>query len=394
MSQDVKFSGTKIYRSRAELEEVREFWVRTQFHPNTDFDHFLLVCDLRREVIGPCVISLWKNGNCRALVVARLERRTVRPQIGYVRLLGIPATALTILHSGIVGTLDDTGARDVAAAVIHLLAERHADMASVNLLPETEALWAALGAATMVSGIHGTAPRWSIHRDLILANEPGFLLRQMRSKHRAWIRRKEKDLEARFPDRVRWRWHSVMTPETLSDVCRRMELVARTTYQRGLGVGFMNDEETRARLNLLRERGQLRVLLLETDDLPKGFWLGEVYRGVFHSSATGYTPDVRDLEVGTLMLLRMVDELIREGVAKLDFGLGDAHYKERFADRAWREGSAQFFAPTVKGRLLWALIMLAEHVGTTLRTIVERFGLVDRVKRTWRRSVQKTSRPE
>ena len=108
--------------------------------------------------------------------------------------------------------------------------------------------------------------------------------------------------------------------DDIASLCTRLDGVAGRTYQRGLGAGFFDNEEYRQRFALFARRGQLRVELLEIDGIARAFWFGIVYDGVFHSSETGYDPELREYEVGTLMFIRMSDELAREGVSRLDFG--------------------------------------------------------------------------
>mgnify|MGYP000005848844 CR=1 FL=1 len=168
-----------------------------------------------------------------------------------------------------------------------------------------------------------------------------------------------------------------------SYICTRMEVVARSTYQRGLGAGFVDDELTRQRLALFARRGQMRVLLLELDGMPSAYWLGVVYGETFHAFATGYIPEAATYEVGTLSFLRLVEELVREGVGRLDFGLGDAYYKERFADRSWREATVQLFARTFRGRVLRGYLGTTARLDDYTRRVVKRLGLFDRVKGLW-----------
>jgi hypothetical protein len=374
----------RVYRSDSELQEVREFWSSSQAHPNSDHEHFLLVCGLRPNVTGPCVIAVWDEGKCRCLVVGRRERTTIQPTLGYARLPGVSVTAITVIHAGVIGTLEAPAAAAVASQVDELLRQGYADVAIVNSLPEEAPLWQALSARR---SRYARRLGWSTHRELILQHEPGFLLRSMRSKHRSWVKRKERELDAAFPGKVSWLWYR--DASDVSGLCAKMEMVANATYQRGLGAGFVNDTETRERLILFARRGQLRIFLVEVDGIPKAFWLGEVYRGVFHSAATGYSPDMRDFEVGTLVFLRMVDKLAEEGVARLDFGLGDAHYKERFGNRAWREATIQIFSPSIRSALLGRLLRACDYIDHLSRNAVSRLGVADQLKQIWRRRLAK-----
>lgn len=173
--------------------------------------------------------------------------------------------------------------------------------------------------------------------------------------------------------------------DDIPGLCARLEEVAGRTYQRGLGAGFVDNEEHRRRFALFSSRGQLRVQLLGIEDEIRAFWIGTVYKNVFHSSETGYDPDLLTFEPGTLVFVRMVDELIKEGVQKIDFGLGDAFYKQRFGDHCWQETTVHLFAPTAKGLLLRSATGFSRMFDSAGRRLLERLRLLNRFKRGWRR---------
>ena len=91
--------SVKMHRSEAEIEELRPFWIAGQRHPNSDFEHFLLVCRVLPGVIFPVVMSVWGAGSCRALLAGRLEHIRLQPRLGYSE---APAGSLphAHLHSG------------------------------------------------------------------------------------------------------------------------------------------------------------------------------------------------------------------------------------------------------------------------------------------------------
>jgi len=76
----------------------------------------------------------------------------------------------------------------------------------------------------------------------------------MKSKHRSWIRRKARDLEAAFPARIDWRWHAQV--DDLAPISRQIEEVAARTYQRGLDAGFKDNVFHRERLALFARQGR------------------------------------------------------------------------------------------------------------------------------------------
>jgi CelD/BcsL family acetyltransferase involved in cellulose biosynthesis len=195
-----------------------------------------------------------------------------------------------------------------------------------------------------------------------------------------------------FPNAVNWVWSS--PGNDLPEICERIESVACTTYQRGLGVGFINNAETRDRLALFAKRNQFRVCLVEVNGQPTAFWLGTIYRGVFHSGALGYKPEVEDYGVGTVLFFRTVEELAREGVGCVDFGQGDADYKERFGDRSWKEADVHLFGQTSRGRLFQMYVGGADVLDRVARATVRRLGVFARIKQSWRARLRKRQSAE
>ena len=366
-----------------DLKKLQSLWEGWQYHPNTDFAHYQLVCKLRRH--SPYVMIAQNGGSPRALVAARLEHSRFTPSVGYFKLGGIPLKALHILHHGLLGHSDEYVCSLIISHIWSLLSSGEIDAAFFHHLPNESPLLLAL--RRCAPRFWCSYPTGRDHWEMTLPNETGFILKNMSSKHRSWIRGRKKKLNSDFPGKVAWRW--LRPHEDINTICSRIEEVASRTYQRGLGAGFKNDEEHRERYSLFARRGQLRIQLLEIGDKVGAFWIGMLYDGIFHSSATGYDPDLRSYELGTLMLINMADELVREGVKSFDFGLGDAAYKKRFGDHRWQETSPSLFAPSFKGFVLCATSSGTNILNKYAQQFLTKTGALDKVKTNFRRSVQK-----
>lgn len=381
---------TRTIINLEELESMRVCWEEWQNHPNSDLDHFKLICHLRPEVECPHVTVIERDDHPCALLVARLERTRFVPSIGYFKPIQIPAKVLTVLYQGLLGQVDEKIAEALVRHLLSLLASGEADAVAFHNLSEHSPLLEAL----LLRGprwLCEKTPVWSEHWSMALPEKPGFLMKKMKSKHRGWIRNRQRKLESAFLGKVSWRWMSRF--DDVPGLCARLETVAARTYQRGLEAGFVDDEEHRRRFALFANRGQLRIQLLEIDGMVQAFWIGTIYKGVFHSSATGYNPNLRAYEPGTLVFLRMVDELVREGVRKLDFGLGGASYKQRFGDQCWPEATLRLFAPTAKGLALRSSLGICAMLDGAGRRLLQKAGMSDRLKTLWRRRLA-PARPE
>jgi hypothetical protein len=383
--------SVRFHRSVNQVEELRSWWQSHGNHPNSDLDHYLMVCAQSSYVLSPAVISVWRDGKCLAVLAGRLEKTRLRGRLGYWNLPGLPARVLTFIHQGLIGSLNSETADLVIVEINRLLRHERVDLAAFSFFPEDSLLFTAL-AAYPHRGLGLQHPAWSPHWELALQAEPGFILREMRAKHRGWIRRKQRDCEEVYTGRLSWKWHCII--DDVAPLCEAMEKVARHTYQRGLNAGFRDDDHHRQRLGLFAQQGALRVLLLELDGQPAAFWMGLVYRQDFHSSATAYVPELREHEIGTQMFLRLVDELVVEKVRRFDFGLGDAHYKQRFGDRCWRELRVQFFASTAKGFALRHYLVVVAGLERVARRTLQSLGSMDRFKQRWRRAVAKKLPPD
>lgn len=365
---------------------LRIYWEGYQNHPNNDFDHYQLVCRLRQNFVSPHVSFTECDGVITSILVARIENTQFSPAIGYFHPIRIPTKILTVLYHGLIGNTDEENSQLLVRHIWSFLSSGQVDMVIFHNLSEHSPLMEAIDG--MLPRRHReNIVRWSKHWSMTLPEQPGFLLKKLRAKHRSWITGRQKKLESAYPGKLSWQWISKF--DDITGLAVRLETLAARTYQRGLGAGFVNDEEHRQRYRLFADRGQLRVQLLEIEGQVRAFWIGTVYKNVFHSAETGYDPDFRTYELGTLIFYNMADELVREGVFKIDFGLGDAFYKERYGDESWRETNVQVFAPNFKGLLLHSSSRCFSMIDSTLRRLLQKTGALNWVKTGLRRLMQR-----
>jgi hypothetical protein len=374
--------SVRIFRNAEEIETLRPFWTQWQVHPNSDLDHFLLICQNRSSAVSPYIIVVYRGERPVAMLVSRLEDGEVAPAIGYFRPFRLPVKRLAVVYHGVLGELNE----EIGGVLLQGLkgaSKLHgADVVELFHLPKKSPLLRA--ALSKIPWIwRDGSPAWSIHWELTLPKRPASLLQAISSKHRAWLRRKMRELEKAYPDSVNYRTYS--PGESIPQLCEKLEEVARLTYQRSLSAGFIDDPEHRARLELFSRSGGLRAWILSVDGSPKAYALGVAYGDTFHFWMTGYDQAFRKFEAGTLIFLHRVDALIEEGVVKFDFGLGDAAYKQRFGDRSWEEGSLRLYSRSLKGLVARTSVGMVESAATVGRKIAGRLGVVTKLKTAWRR---------
>lgn len=364
------------------LSVIEQFWRRSNQHPNADYDQFRAVCSSRPCVDRPYVLVLGSCEEPTALLVGRLERRGLAPAVAYFRPFRLRCRVLEILHNGLIGDVSEHEADAVVERLWSALRAGECDAIQVHHLPEHSPLMLAL-ARSRIHLCRHMPTKWSLHRALSLSGADDVV---MSRKHRKSLRKREADLDAAYPGAVAWRWVTAL--DTVDILSAYLERVARLSYQRALGSGFIDDEEHQQRLQAFAGRGLLRVMLLELNGEPRAFWIGIVYKRVFHSWATAFDPTLRRFEPGNLVFHKMVEHLRMERVERFDFGLGDAFYKQRFADTVWRERMIRLFSPRLRGTVLAGVFAAADGVSkTALRLLAEAHVLT--LKTKWRRALSK-----
>jgi hypothetical protein len=195
----------------------------------------------------------------------------------------------------------------------------------------------------------------------------------------------EKALNKDFPEKVKFKHFDMYSD--IEELANDVEIIARKTYQRGLGAGFVKNAEQMQRLGFGRKKNWLRGMVLHINDKPCAFWIGSVHKNVFYSEATGYDSAYRKYELGTVVFLKLIEDLCREKVESIDFGLGDALYKSRFGDESWLEGSIRIYAPSFKGTKLNLLRTILEGSALATRRLVNRMGIEQHLKTLWRKKL-------
>jgi ribosomal protein S18 acetylase RimI-like enzyme len=373
--------SVQIYDSIPDSEEIRAFWKRSQWHPNADFDFFSLICSVRAEHLRPCVIVIRNKTTIRLVLAGRLEDSTERIGLAYWRPFSMKIRRLRIVEGGIMGSCHDCLFPKIFRDLINVLRHYNAHMVTFDYLPLASDWSTALrGVPAFWNRSHGDhiTPHWKI-------SLPGSLnefLARRKKKHRYWLNRILKQLDTEFPKRVQVRYFASM--DDVKCFCTEAEAIARLSYHRALGAGFIDNDENRQRLSLDAKHSRFRGYVLYIDGSPRAFWCGSNYNNAFHLFWTAYDPAFRQYEIGTALFLRLIEDLCQLKIKEIDMGLGDASYKERFGDEKWDEASFHLFPSSPRG--------LAINASRSVCLCLELFGrrflqsrLLMKLKTTWRK---------
>lgn len=385
-SATAKTYETTVLRSVSELEEIRLFWEAWPGNRDSDLDFYITVLSQSRDCIRPHIILILKEGKPDAIFVGRLEiARLDRVRVGYIRVRP-RVKILYFVYGALRGNCSFENCQIIIAEVCKSLAEGEADLAYLNFLREDTDL---CRLALKMPGI--------LYRDRIRGTQKHYIARlpgtveefrrrlpSTLPKNRHW-NKMNRDLGKSV--RIRC-FKDLAEIDALANV---VEGIARRSYQRGIGVGFVNTAEERRRLTILAEKGGLRAYVIYIDDNPAAFWIGDINDEIFGSDSLGYDPAFGKYSPGMYLILKVMEGAFNgaDKISGFDFATGHAGYKETLSTDVWRETDVYIFAPSLRGVAMNALKTMVVGIDQTLKIVLRRTGLLERIKKGWRRQAAK-----
>ena len=340
----------RVLRSIPELASVREAWLRLQGDQIVADPDFFEASQRDPAVLRPHVVVLERDGEIEAILVARIEQLRLTSRLGYRIVFSPEVRSITVLNGGILGTVDEDTFRQMLACIRASLADGEADVAMFRYLPVDSPFYRIASTEVPFLGrqhFGDSEVRW----ELELPGSVDDILRLSSTKTRQRLMGYVRKLERTYEGRLAVRRYT--QPDEIDDFFRDVESVAPMTYQHALGVALADTPAHRERTRLSLERGWFRGYVLTIDGRPCSFQYGELYRGRFRLGRPGYDPALSHLRIGTYVLLKAFDDLCQDETARIvDFGIGEADYKERFGTTSVREGNVIVYAPTFRGARL------------------------------------------
>jgi Acetyltransferase (GNAT) domain len=385
MTQAVRHQ-IQILRSRGEIEAFRGFWNSCGPARDADLDFFLFIVDSNPQTLRPHVVMLYEDGAPTALLIGRLDASHVPVRVGYLSLPVPKMRVLQFVHGGCLGAVSSANAKLLVGSIIDSLAANEADIA----------VFQHFDLCSPLVSCARSLPRWlcsdhvaypDIHRIRDLSEETGPFLARLSKKERYHQRNRVRKISENFRSS---RIEVFGTPDRVARLVRDAESVVRKSYQRGLGVGFSDTPLIRARLEFEAQKGWLRASVLYLDDQPCACWIGSLRNGVFLSDYLAFDPKYFEYAPGLYLMVKVIEELcgeLRDGsivVKRIDFGIGDASYKERLSNLSRQESTICIFAPTTTAVSVNVFRSIAALVNYAAKALVRTTPLLGTIKRIWR----------
>ena len=375
--------SVKVLREVSELEEIRREWESWPGNRDSDIHSYLTFLRSNPGTSRPHVLVVYRGGSPDAILVGRVDRERLACRMGYLR-VSPPARIMNFVNGALRGNPASENCDLMVNEILRSLSQGEADVAYMNFLRPESDLYRL---ATTKPGL--------LSRDYVRITQPHFgatlpatveeMYRSLPAGLKGFNKTKHNKLLREYAGRIEIKcFREVAEIDVLA---QDVEQVASTSYQRGLGVGFKDNPATRERLRLKAEKGWLRAYVLYLADRPCAFWIGDINQGTFGGDYIGYDPEFGKYSPGMFLLTKVLEgfcDANGEGVTGVDFGPGNAQYKELLSNQRWLETSVYIFAPALKGVSLNLLRTLVGRMDQTVKKVLARTGLLQKTKKSWR----------
>jgi hypothetical protein len=376
---------TRVIRTIEEIEEIRGTWESWQFHPNTDIDFFITNIKNDPKILYPHVVVAYRDGEPEALLAGRVVESRLDLKVGYASFLSPRVRTLAFAYAGFLGAESPENCVALVSQILESLKNGEADIAVLKgVRPGSPLFETALHVPGALVRDH--FPATQLHRRMKMHESVQEFQQSLSGVDRREQKRRAKKLLQEFSNDVRI--ECLSRPADLDRMFRDVDEVARKTYQRGLGAGFVDTPNLRQLIKLWAERDRLRAYVLYAAGKPCAFWIGTLYGSTFHGDFMAFDPALGKCAPGMYLLMRTIEGLYADQqdcrVTDIDWGHGDAEYKEMLGNQSWEEATISIFAPTVRGVSLNALRSPVILFDRYARRVLERTRLLPRIKKAWR----------
>ena len=364
----------KVFVAPHEIGCLREYWQEHTQAPEITWDVYWSVIRERKTSLSPFVVGLFNGRSPDGILIGRIEQGWVALRLGSLPPIRISVRKIVVSGYGLMAGEAERVAPMMVAEVIKGLREGRADIAVFEDVETDSTLHRAAVEAPIGFLMKNHVRKRRIHWRLELPA----CFEEFQRAHRG-LMQKVRKLERAYGGRVQYR--RFRQEKDIELFCDTVENVAKSTYQRALGVGFRNSQEDRAILSAAAGQGAWEGFIAYIDGRPAAFWSGIRTNGTIDLIWTGYDAAYENYSPGLVAFVRMLEVLMAEGIRIVDFGVGDFAYKKRLCSTSPWEESVVVFAPTLKGLIAYAMRRFDGRIADITWTQLKK--VAGRLKTAW-----------
>jgi len=373
----------RVLRTFAELYELTHVWESWPGHRDSQIDFFTTVLRGHEQAVSPCVFVIYRDGQPKAMLVGRIDYGPLFFPLAYFHFRP-KARTLYLVYGALRGEDSEENCRLFLTEIQAMLRRGEADIAYLNYLKSGSILFRVATTQPSLLARDHIRDKQPHFAATLPTSVPAFYAR-LSSKARWQAKNKQKKLEREFAGSVDIRCFT--EPGEVELLLAETERVAKTSYQRGLGIGFFDNPDNRMRWALKAEKHWLRGYILYLRGQPCAFWTADIIEGTFRSEFLGFDPAFEKHSPGNYLIFKVIESLCDDpthSIQEIDFTTGSAQYKEMLSNASWNEELVYVFSKSPKGMMLAFLRLFTIGADHVLKSLLARTDLLKKIKKMWR----------
>lgn len=375
-----------IYNSIDDLIVIKQYWEMYQNHPDNMYDYYGIILRNRKDIESPFVLVVNHENIPITIVIGRIEKRNINIKLGYKKLYGFKIKALVLFYKGIIGNNTDEVLNIIYDKLLSILRKKIVGAIYIDNISIHSHLFNLLNRKTPLS-MRDFSVRFAMHWNAHLKGSYVDYLKRFSSKHRYSQNRIKKLLQKDFKGDVIYKTHNDISD--LSIVIEDVESIVQDTYHRKMNVGFENNKEYNELIKYYMNNNILFLYIIYIKNIPSAFWLGVKFKDTVYFGLTGYRPEYHKYELGTIVLLKLIEDCfnVYDDIKCIDFGFGDAKYKQRFGTEGNKEVSQFIYNGSIRLIIVNIVIFCSNKFNDIIKNILIKYNLEDKLKKLWRRKL-------
>jgi hypothetical protein len=183
-------------------------------------------------------------------------------------------------------------------------------------------------------------------------------------KARYNLKRSRKKLSEAFKNGIELEVFSEKT--SVKSFLQKCESITKESYHSLIGAGVRDDPTWKSIIEVEATFGRFFGLVLKGDNVPICYQFGTVHGSTFNLEATSFLPQFANLGPGGVLQQMTFEKMYQRGLKKMDYGFGDAPYKQRFGAISFEERNAVFY----KNNLIRETLRGIKSANSTAKTLL------------------------
>lgn len=354
----------------------------------SDREFFISMFNFRApESAKPNIILFKKNGNPIAIIIGwETANYIVTSWIGYIKLRSPHLKCFEIEINGLITDGTSESEKIIYEYLKSLIKKKKVDLFAFDHLTARNPLWEGLlnGEGVQKKSVYKNSVEWvTTLRD----SKTGDKIRVHSQKTSSKLKRKARKFERAYNNELQIKFFN--KTEEVDFFIKKAETISKNSYQYSINVGIADNKYWNSMLRAMTDGKYFRGYMLMNNEKPIAYIFGVKYSNILYLIGTSYDHSFSQYSPGEYLRHQLIEKFMVQGIDIIDYGFGDAVYKQRCGTEYIEEASIRIYGNSIKALYSSLIDRFTTKVISKLLEILKNFGLLDKIKLLWRQRLLK-----